>query len=207
MARRERPDPSTAEALPDGTPSGWYADPLGEKRSRYWSFGWSASVSDQEPRPVPPPKAFVEVPKSVPGVHCVALGGHGLGVVAGEAYKLDVGQNGLMLRDPLSGASRVTLPLERVLRVDVEGPGAQTTGGGFMGGGFGIQAAAEGLLAATVLNALTTRTTVETLVYVQTTDGEAFFIHNEFEPLALRIRLSELFVRLRAARTHNSPEP
>lgn len=52
------------------------------------------------------------------------------------------------------GQSRV--PLSEITEVRVDGQGV-TTGGGFIGGGFGVKGATEGMLVASVLNALTTK--------------------------------------------------
>lgn len=48
-----------------------------------------------------------------------------------------------------------------------------TTGGGFIGGGFGLTGAAEGILMAKVLNRATTKHTVLTGVHVRLRDGTA----------------------------------
>jgi uncharacterized protein YbjQ (UPF0145 family) len=43
------------ESLPEGTPSGWYPDPSGEKKARYWTgLRWAKEARDDVPfRPVP----------------------------------------------------------------------------------------------------------------------------------------------------------
>ena len=48
------------------------------------------------------------------------------------------------------------VPFDALQRIDVQGY-QQTKGGGFLGGGFGAKGALEGMAAATILNALTTR--------------------------------------------------
>jgi len=50
----------------------------------------------------------------------------------------------------------------------VGGPGEQTSGGGFMGGGFGVAGFAVGLAASGVLNKLTSRKSIQTLIRVET---------------------------------------
>lgn len=207
MAKRTRPDPSTAAPLPEDTPSGWYADPLGEKRSRYWSFGWSASVSDAEPKPVPPPGRALQSSarqKSIQGLPCTGLGGYGWGVVPGHPYLLDHDESGISLLDRTDGALCHRAAYRDLVKVEIGGPGVQTSGGGFSGGGFGAEAAAEGMVVASVLNALTSKTTVETLISICGVDGEAFLVHQVHAPLALRVKLSEVFVRTRVARSADS---
>lgn len=54
-----------------------------------------------------------------------------------------------------------------VEHVEIGGPGLVRTGGGFVGGGFGAAGAIEGMAIASVLNALTTRTSIKTVVRLQ----------------------------------------
>ena len=56
------------------------------------------------------------------------------------------------------------VPYAQVEDVAIGGPGLVKTGGGFVGGGFGMGGAVEGMAIAAVLNALTTRTSVKTMV-------------------------------------------
>ena len=65
-----------------------------------------------------------------------------------------------------------------------------------------IEGAAEGILAASVLNAIVSRSKVITTFSVHTLDAEGFVLHSELTPQDRRIRLSEVFVRMRQA-THN----
>jgi hypothetical protein len=55
-----------------------------------------------------------------------------------------------------------------VSALEVGGPGEQTSGGGFMGGGFGVAGFAVGLAASGVLNKLTSRKSIQTLIRVET---------------------------------------
>src|SRR5688572_19715559 len=68
-----------------------------------------------------------------------------------------------------------------------------SSGGGFVGGGFGLEGAAQGMLAAGVLNAMTTRTKLITLFSLHAINGEAFFAHDSLTPHELRIHLCEVF--------------
>lgn len=133
-----------------------------------------------------------------PGVACRVLGGFGWELAAGGAYELDFDPDGVAIYEPPGrGRAVVNVPFGELLAFEIGGPGAFTTGGGFAGGGFGIEGALEGMLAAGVLNALTTRTKVVTTFSLHTRDAEAFFLHEELTPQDLRIRLSEVFVRMR----------
>jgi hypothetical protein len=85
--------------------------------------------------------------------------------------------------------------------VDIGGPGLVTSGGGFIGGGFGAVGAAEGMAVAAVLNALTTRTRIKTVIRVQATSAELFFLHTRTEPERLRIELSRAIGAVRETQT------
>jgi hypothetical protein len=97
--------------------------------------------------------------------------------------------------------------LATLWRADVGGPGLVKEGGGFLGGGFGLEGAAEGMAVAGILNALTTRTTINTVVSVAWRDAEVFFHTDADVPQAIRMRLSPLFVGIDAFRTQKSEAP
>ncbi len=82
------------------------------------------------------------------------------------------------------------LPYAEIEVVEIGGPGLVKSGGGFIGGGFGAVGALEGMAVAGVLNALTTRTSVTTVVRVQTKWCELFLLHAKLAPEQLRIHLS-----------------
>lgn len=60
----------------------------------------------------------------------------------------------------------VIYPLSDLISLEFCGPGLQVHGGGFFGGGFGLKGAAEGIIAAGLLNRLTTKTTVNTQINI-----------------------------------------
>lgn len=63
----------------------------------------------------------------------------------------------------------VQIPYRDVEVVDIGGPGLVKSGGGFVGGGFGVAGAVEGMAIAAVLNALTTQTRIKTVQGIQLT--------------------------------------
>jgi hypothetical protein len=71
------------------------------------------------------------------------------------------------------------------------------TGGGFAGGGFGVEGALQGIAVATVLNALTTKSKIHTFVAVITNVGELHFHYAGMEPSALRVALASTYTALR----------
>jgi hypothetical protein len=101
---------------------------------------------------------------------------------------------------PPSGIRPVlAVPYPEVEDVEIGGPGAVRKGGGFVGGGFGLTGAAEGMAIAGVLNALTTRTTITTVLRVQARAAEMFLLDNAIAPDQLRIELSPALGILREA--------
>ncbi len=89
------------------------------------------------------------------------------------------------------------IPMDAVTAMEIGGPGKTTRGGGFIGGGFGLEGAATGMLVATALNALTTRTDLLTVISIQAHDAEVWLAYTRAEPAALRVELAPAFVRIR----------
>ena len=69
-------------------------------------------------------------------------------------------------------------------------------GGGFIGGGFGLGGAIAGMLAASVMNAATTKTEIETNVSLTATDWAVIVVYDQVEPDALRIGLASPIGRI-----------
>jgi putative oligomerization/nucleic acid binding protein len=84
--------------------------------------------------------------------------------------------------------------------VEIGGPGLIKTGGGFVGGGFGVTGAVEGMGIVAVLNALTTRTSIKTVMRIQGTGCELFLLHPGLTPEKLRIEMSRQLAAIRSAR-------
>jgi hypothetical protein len=74
------------------------------------------------------------------------------------------------------------VPYSEIEDVEIGGPGLIKTGGGFVGGGFGLQGAAEDMPIAAVLNALTTRTSIKTIMRIQGTSCELFLLDTKATP-------------------------
>ena len=125
---------------------------------------------------------------------CVVLGGSGFPFSPGRKVDLFVGGGKLLFRGENRSASVDYLEVADIL---ISGPGAVTTGGGFVGGGFGVEGAIEGVAIATVLNALSTRTKTHTFITVTLNFGEVHLHYSGMEPNALRIALADIFVKLR----------
>jgi hypothetical protein len=119
---------------------------------------------------------------------CTLLGGYGWDEAAfppGTPCALQFAEEGLRVH----GTSRVFIrSLYRDARaLEFSGPGRVTRGGSFFGGGFGLTAAAQGMIAAAVLNTLTSRTTIHTVVRYEAVEMEAFFFYSKATPDDLTI--------------------
>lgn len=131
---------------------------------------------------------------------CLFLGGANVGVAAKTEVDLIFGPADISLhRSPAQqgGQPLARLPFAPQFSVELSGPGRFTTGGGFAGGGFGLVGAAEGMAIAGLLNALTTRTKVITVIAVLGAEYEGFFLCQEHAPDELRRYLAPVFLRAR----------
>jgi hypothetical protein len=144
----------------------------------------------------------MERPRAVTLPPMTLLGGYGYALLVGGAYSVVISDD--LGIESLSGQYRiapVSIPIRDVVTVDVSGPGAVQSGGGFVGGGIGLEEAAIGMAAAAVLNAATTTTTVTAFLSVVTSGGELHFECSTATPSALHLALSQLRSLVRAERS------
>jgi len=160
--------------------------PVSVSRSQAAIARLRAEISEGAARPTQPVLAEVE--------ECRVLGSHGVRLGVDEPCRLVVTSEGVRI-DPAHSA-QVFISYERITAFEISG-GVRRSGGGFVGGGFGLQGAADGMLIAAALNSLTTRTHINTVLCVQSTNAEIFFHVATVTPDALRIRLSPAFSALR----------
>jgi hypothetical protein len=95
---------------------------------------------------------------------------------------------------------QVAVPYSEIENIEIGGPGVIKTGGGFAGGGLGAAGAIEGMAIASVLNGLTSRTSIKTILRIQGTGFEIFLLHTGMTPEELRIELSRPLAAIRLAR-------
>jgi hypothetical protein len=98
------------------------------------------------------------------------------------------------------------VPYSQVEDIEIGGPGLVRSGGGFTGGGFGL-GAIEGMAIAAALNAMTTRTSIKTVMRIQGTSSELFLLHTRLTPEQLRIEMSRTLGVIRAARADETAKP
>jgi hypothetical protein len=132
----------------------------------------------------------------------VFLGGYlpGAGLTAGAMYDARFLHDRLVIYPCGESQVLADLPYSLIESVHIGGPGLVRTGGGFSGGGFGVVGAAEGIAIAGILNALTSRTKIRTVVRVEATGAELFILNTKVEPDSLRISLSRALGSIRQAR-------
>jgi hypothetical protein len=134
---------------------------------------------------------------------CTYLGGVGYPLEPRTRCDLIFTDDGMNVVAPFAGVI-VEEPYPSIVALEITG-NVTTTGGGFIGGGFGL-GAVEGMAIATVLNSLTTKTNVNTVIQVQTASGELFLHTSSAAAEPLRVSLSPAFTRLRLAHA-KQPKP
>jgi hypothetical protein len=138
----------------------------------------------------------------------VLLGGYvpGVELYTGKRYHVPFFEDRLLLILGLTARTQAEVPYTEVEDVEIGGPGIVKTGGGFVGGGFGATGAIEGMAIASILNGLTSRTSVKTVVRIQGTGCEFFLLHTRVTPEQLRIELSRPLAVIRSARASHTAE-
>lgn len=90
-------------------------------------------------------------------------------------------------------------PYAKVTSLQVGGPGAIRRNAGMWGFGIG------GIAAATAINRLTTKTTINTLVHLTTHTTEYVFLSHKYGVQPLQTSLTPVFTRMRLASTASPP--
>jgi hypothetical protein len=135
-------------------------------------------------------------------LHDVAyLGGYVpvTGIWPGYSYDIPFLEDRLQVLTRRHAQVLAELPYSEIEDVEIGGPGLVKGGDGFIGGGLGVTNAIEGMAIAGVLNGLTSRTVIKTIVRIQGTNCELFLLHTRVPPEELRIALSRPFAAIRSA--------
>jgi hypothetical protein len=138
-------------------------------------------------------KTFDEDPRNLPSVY---LGGYGQpdDVSPSEAAQLSFNSESLEFDGAVYG-------WHELVGFSVGGPGTFETGGGWIGGGFGIAGAVQGVLVSSVLNALTTKTHVLTEFVFIFENAELNFATDKITPNELDMYLSPLRAIIRKSQS------
>lgn len=139
-------------------------------------------------------------PLMLVGTH---VGGYGTELAPGEECVVAASGRGICA----TGLGSVLLkPADRLRAVQLGGIGAYTTGGGWVGGGFGISGALEGAAFASLMNTLTTRRHIDCLVRFVFDDAEAAFSLTSDTPQRLQLDASALLAAMRGPSTAPNAE-
>jgi len=132
-------------------------------------------------------------------VNCVLLGGYGVedGAGAGDRVDLRFTREQIWLTKHRGNMPYLRVDYADARALEFEG-GVVRSGGGWVGGGFGILGAAEGVAMASLLNALTAKTTVQTSVRFEAATAELFLFTDSATPKALEMRFAEIRAKVRA---------
>jgi hypothetical protein len=90
------------------------------------------------------------------------------------------------------------LTYEEIQAVQVSGS-TTTTSAGVWGGGFGLEGAAEGMLVASVINAVTRRTKRYAVLRIAASSAEYVFVSHSVDSNALQMTLTPVVFRIRQA--------
>lgn len=127
------------------------------------------------------------------------IGGHGCPVPRQTRGALVFAQEQVRFLEEGPWSCLWEVAVHDLTMVEFGGPGKWRKGGRFFGGGFGIVGAAEGMAIAAVLNSLTTRTGVTTIVHLEAgADMSTWWLHADWHtPEQLQIELSWLVSAVR----------
>jgi hypothetical protein len=138
----------------------------------------------------------------------VLLGGYvpEVDLFTGRRYHVLFFEDRLWLVLGLTAVAQVAVPYSEIEDIEIGGPGLVKKGGGFVGGGLGAAGAIEGMAIASVLNGLTSRTSIKTILRIQGTSYELFLLHGRMTPEQLRIELSRPLAAIRSIRAATAAE-
>ncbi len=130
----------------------------------------------------------------------LVIGGSGISEKPGAVVYLG-STDKLFIISSATDDNETQIPIESLTSIDISGPGTQINNAGIVGGGFGVEGAVKGMIAASLINAATTRTKTDTFLRILTNNSEVHFHLNNIEPSGLRLLLSHLFVAIENKKT------
>jgi len=139
----------------------------------------------------------------IPGINVTYLGGSGYGILEGSILKLSLSERSIDLLDPKS-LSQLSVLFAHIQGLEFDG-GVFQKGGGFMGGGFGLGGFVIGAASSAVLNKITTRTNIQTVMRILTSEGEMNFFTDEATPDQLDMALADVRTGIRNREVNPAP--
>lgn len=129
---------------------------------------------------------------------CTVLGGNGTSLSKESLCTVTFGpQVGYLA----SLHERFDFKLSELTAVKLDGPGRVVSNAGIGGGGLGLEGAVVGIGAAALINALTTKTTTNTVLYLAWRGAEIFLHTSQHTPEEARLLLSHVFLAIDEAST------
>jgi hypothetical protein len=123
-------------------------------------------------------------------IRCTVLGGSGTELVPGISCTAVFGTSVVCF---FWGDKKFEVNLNQLTTLKLDGPGKVSSDAGVIGGGFGLEGAAIGIGIATLINALTAKSTTNTILHL-TWEGAELFLHTSIHtPEETRLRLSHAF--------------
>ena len=135
------------------------------------------------------------------------VGANGYPLSAGDYVTVTCSDAVVTLLGERNKSLCIEIPYGKLTDLEIDGQGKQTTDAGLIGGGFGARGAVEGVAIASVLNAATRRTRVDSCLRISSAEGEVLLRHTIFTPDQLRVTFSPIFTRLKAEARTGTPTP
>lgn len=138
--------------------------------------------------------------------NCVFLGGYGFeeGLTPGNRVDIYFTERGIWVSKASETRPYLRRSYDSARALEFEG-GAVQKGGGFVGGGFGILGAAEGMAIANLLNSLTRKSSIHTTIRFEAEDAEVYFFTGQALPRVFEMRLADVRARIKARRAAAQP--
>lgn len=125
----------------------------------------------------------------------IFLGGNGISLVKSHNYKVIFSADQICFE---SNSLDHKIFVNQIINMEISGPGRLDSNAGVIGGGVGIEGAAVGIGIASIINALTSKSTVNTILRIEWSGGEVFLHTSTITPEELRIALSHQFTKIKS---------
>jgi hypothetical protein len=164
-----------------------------------------AWAGDQYARGLWPPGASGDVDpdrRIIRGFTLEAAGGTRIPI--GSGCQIDFAREAITIKAGYGVAEQVSYAQVHALQVT----GSTTrTGGGAIGGGFGVEGMAEGMMVAGVINALTSRTSTYCVIRLATNSAEYVFASYDQDSSVVQMLLTPVQLRIRQGQAAAQPPP
>lgn len=128
-------------------------------------------------------------------IRCTVLGGSGTSLVAGDNCTAVFGTRFVCF---FSSDQKVEVGLDQLTTLNLDGPGKVSSNASVIGGGIGVGGAAIGIGIATLINTLTAKSTINTILYLAWPGAELFLHTSHLTPEEARLRLSHAFTAIQS---------